>query len=208
MKIVVISDEGLKSELLTQGINSKLEVVWLPMPEKVAGAACYIDLLFDESEERIRSLEAICSGLIIVSSINKTCNNLPENFIRINGWATFLRSPLLEAACINENLKAEAETIFSFFNKSVEWVPDIIGFISPRVISMIINEAYFTIQDEVTGKNEIDIAMKLGTRYPFGPFEWSEKIGVKNIFSLLSNLATMQKRYEPSKLLKQEAAKQ
>ena len=115
---------------------------------------------------------------------------------------------MIEAACSNEKLKAEADTIFSFFNKSIEWVPDIVGFISPRVISMIINEAFFTIQDEVTGKDEIDIAMKLGTRYPFGPFEWTQKIGIKNIYVLLSTLSAIHKRYEPSELLKQEAEKQ
>lgn len=207
MKIVVISDEALKTELLAQSINSTPEVEWLSLPEKVTGATCYMDLLFDDSDERISVLQKISSGLIIVNSVNKTLNNLPENFIRINGWSTFLNRPLIEAACTNENQKAEAETIFSFFNKSIEWIPDIVGFISPRVISMIINEAYFTYQDKVTGKDEIDTAMKLGTRYPFGPFEWSEKIGVKNIYSLLSHLSTENKRYEPSEFLKQEAAK-
>ena len=207
MKIVVISDEALKTELLAQGVSSTEEIVWLSLPEKVTGATCYLDLLFDYTEERINILQEISSGLTIVNSVNKTCNYLPKNFIRINGWPTFFNRPLIEAACINENLKAETEIVFSFFNKSIEWVPDILGFISPRVISMIINEAFFTLQDEVTGKEEIDIAMKLGTRYPFGPFEWSEKIGIKKIYSLLSNLSTTHKRYEPSELLKQEAAK-
>ncbi|MBP8115819.1 MAG: hypothetical protein KAY50_10725 [Chitinophagaceae bacterium] len=207
MKIVVISDEALKTALLAQDLNSAPEIVWLSLPEKVTGATCYIDLLFDYTKERINTLQEISSGLTIVNSVNKTCNYLPEDFVRINGWATFLNRPLIEAACINENLKAETEIVFSFFNKSIEWVPDILGFISPRVISMIINEAFFTLQDEVTGKEEIDIAMKLGTRYPFGPFEWSEKIGIKKIYSLLSNLSTTHKRYEPSELLKQEAAK-
>ena len=207
MKIVVISDEALKTALLAQDLNSAPEIVWLSLPEKVTGATCYLDLLFDYTKERINTLQEISSGLTIVNSVNKTCNYLPEDFVRINGWATFLNRPLIEAACINENLKAETEIVFSFFNKSIEWVPDILGFISPRVISMIINEAFFTLQDEVTGKEEIDIAMKLGTRYPFGPFEWSEKIGIKKIYSLLSNLSTTHKRYEPSELLKQEAAK-
>ena len=144
MKIVVISDEALKTELLAQGVSSTEEIVWLSLPEKVTGATCYLDLLFDYTEERINILQEITSGLTIVNSVNKTCNYLPKNFIRINGWPTFLNRPLIEAACINETLKAETETIFSFFNKSLEWVPDILGFISPRVISMIINEAFFT----------------------------------------------------------------
>ena len=43
---------------------------------------------------------------------------------------------------------------------------------------MIINEAYFTWEAGTSTKEEIDIAMKLGTGYPYGPFEWGEKIGL------------------------------
>ncbi len=70
---------------------------------------------------------------------------------------------------------------------------------------MIINEAYFALQDEVSSKDEIDTAMKLGTNYPHGPFEWSKKIGLKNIYGLLSKLVETNNRYEPAGLLKKEA---
>lgn len=205
MSIIVISDEVLKPELLAQANDSMPDIVWISKPEKINNASCYIDLLFDDTEERISALHSINPGLIIVNALNKTCADLPENFVRINGWPTFLSSNLIEAACIQEHLKTEVEAIFLQFNKSIEWVPDIAGFISPRVISMIINEAYFTIEDGVTGKAEIDIAMKLGTRYPYGPFEWSNKIGIKKIYSLLLKLSTTQNRYKPSALLKQES---
>ena len=62
----------------------------------------------------------------------------------------------------------------------------------------------FALQDKVSTKSEIDIAMKMGTNYPYGPFEWSEKIGLKNIASLLKKLTTGNKRYIPSLLLLQE----
>ena len=39
MKIVVISDEALKTELLAQGVSSTEEIVWLSLPEQVTGAA-------------------------------------------------------------------------------------------------------------------------------------------------------------------------
>ncbi len=94
------------------------------------------------------------------------------------------------------------------FNKTIEWTADIIGFITPRVISMLVNEAYYAISDKVTGKAAIDTAMKLGTKYPFGPFEWSEKIGINNIYKLLLQLSVEQKRYEPCDLLKQDAFQQ
>jgi 3-hydroxybutyryl-CoA dehydrogenase len=55
--------------------------------------------------------------------------------------------------------------------------------------------------DEVSTKAAIDIAMKLGTNYPYGPFEWAEKIGLKNIFSLLQKLSLQDKRYQPAPAL-------
>jgi len=67
--------------------------------------------------------------------------------------------------------------------------------ISARVIAMIINEAYFGLGDEITSKTETDIAMKLGTNYPYGPFEWSEKIGLQKIYALLKKLNKSDSRY-------------
>ncbi|TMI92961.1 MAG: hypothetical protein E6H08_11285 [Bacteroidetes bacterium] len=87
-------------------------------------------------------------------------------------------------------------------------MPDVKGFISPRVVSMIINEAYFALEENVSKKEEIDIAMKLGTNYPYGPFEWSKKIGLKNIAALLTELSKTEKRYQPADLLLKEANEQ
>ena len=55
------------------------------------------------------------------------------------------------------------------------------GFITARVIAMIINEAFFALQENVSSKEEIDTAMRLGTNYPYGPFEWTKLIGIDKI---------------------------
>jgi 3-hydroxybutyryl-CoA dehydrogenase len=50
--------------------------------------------------------------------------------------------------------------------------------------------------------------MKLGTNYPFGPFEWGERIGIKNVYELLTAVYehTNEERYQVCDLLKKEAA--
>ncbi len=48
---------------------------------------------------------------------------------------------------------------------------------------MIVNEAFFAFGEKISTIEEIDMAMKLGTNYPNGPFEWAEKIGIENIFN-------------------------
>jgi 3-hydroxybutyryl-CoA dehydrogenase len=43
--------------------------------------------------------------------------------------------------------------------------------------------------------------MKLGTNYPFGPFEWASLIGTGNVLALLQKLSLTDSRYKPSQLL-------
>ena len=47
------------------------------------------------------------------------------------------------------------------------------GFIFPRTIVQIINEAYFALEEGVASREDIDRAMKFGVNYPKGPFEWA-----------------------------------
>ena len=206
MKVAVISDNALKEEWLAQGIRQELQVQWLMTPNAAEDAACYIDLLFDPTSDRINKLKTLQPAIIIVNSVSATLKELPENFIRINGWPGFLKRQIVETSCGNDDLKTSAEKIFSLFNKTTEWVTDWPGFITARVISMIINEAYFTLEEKVSGKKEIDLAMKLGTNYPFGPFEWGEKIGLMKIYELLKTLAINNPRYQPAPLLTKEAS--
>ena len=86
----------------------------------------------------------------------------------------------------------------------MELCDSIAGMITARVLATIINEAYYTLGAQVSTREEIDIAMKLGTGYPYGPFEWSEKIGLKRIYELLVELSKVDERYTPAPLLKAE----
>ena len=205
MKIVVITNDDLKKELLVQGIRDNVQIEWQQEIHPVQDAVGYIDLLFNHSAERIDKLKELQPATVIVNAVNNILDELPSGFIRINGWNSFLKRPLVEAAGADAGKKM-AETIFSGFNKTMEWVPDVPGFITPRVISMIINEAFFTLDEKVSTKEEIDTAMKLGTNYPYGPFEWGEIIGLKNVYGLLTMLTQLNSRYTPSPLLQKEAS--
>ncbi|HWR32794.1 MAG TPA: 3-hydroxyacyl-CoA dehydrogenase family protein [Chitinophagaceae bacterium] len=204
MKITVIADDALKEELLTKGLDDSVYVQWLNEPLAVNGINCCIDLLFINSEQRIEALKESSAGIIIINAVSSCLGGLPENFVRINGWPTFLKRKLVEASGRNDEMKHTCEKIFSAFGKKTEWTPDIPGFISARVVSQIINEAYFALEEKVSSKQEIDTAMKLGTNYPYGPFEWSQKIGLKNVYELLLALSKENSMYEPSSLLKSD----
>lgn len=77
-----------------------------------------------------------------------------------------------------------------------------LGFVFPRTIVQIINEAYFALSEEVASKEDINRAMKFGVNYPKGPFEWSES-REEIVKTLLNELhqSTNDKRYIASKLI-------
>lgn len=77
------------------------------------------------------------------------------------------------------------------------------GFIFPRTIVQIINEAYFALEEGVASKEDINRAMKFGVNYPKGPFEWSEgkEVYVKTLLDELLQ-KTQDQRYRASNLIK------
>ena len=211
MRLVVLTNAQLKEELLSNGISDDCKIDWINSPKEFLShtdADAVIDLLFENNEYDVSHLNNYLSKPVFVNSLNKTIDEIGLPVIRINAWPGFLKRNIAEVSSTNEVNKNEVEEILSLLNRKTEWVPDIKGFISPRVVSMIINEAYFTLEENVSTKEEIDIAMKLGTNYPFGPFEWSKKIGLKKIAGLLKELFIIEKRYEPATLLLKEASQQ
>lgn len=211
MRLVVLTNEQLKDELLSTGINDSCKVDWIDSSKELSSYTepdAVIDLLFEHNGYDSSHLTGFLKKPVFVNSMIKTIAEIDLPVIRINAWPGFLKRNIAEVCCNDEVNKNETEQILSLLNRKVEWVPDIKGFISARVVSMIINEAYFALQENVSTKEEIDIAMKLGTNYPYGPFEWSKKIGLKNITALLTELSLTEKRYQPASLLFKEAGEQ
>lgn len=128
------------------------------------------------------------------------------NLFGFNGLPTFLNRLILEITCHQENSQAVIENILQELGTEFIIVEDRVGMVSPRVIAMIINEAYFTLQEGTASIEDIDKGMKLGTNYPFGPFEWCEKIGVQNVYEILEAIYddTKDERYKICPLLKKE----
>jgi len=165
-----------------------------------------IDAYFDLTENTMETDYSLFKKPVFVNSVVVSLHKIrsSKNVTRINGWNGFLKRDSWE---ISGNMNDECLTVLKAMNKKAIAVPDEPGFISARIISMIINEAYFAKGENVSSEKEIDIAMKLGTNYPHGPFEWAGIIGIKNIYTLLKKLSEADSRYKPSPLLEQEAMK-
>jgi len=199
MLVAIYADEVQKNEIFSKGINKEIEIIWMNNLQQNKNADIYFDLLFDETD--ISKNNFIENTLVFVNAVITTASELPSNYIRVNAWNSFLKRELLEIAVANEKLKEKATLILNKLGWKFIWTPDVPGMIAARIISMIINEAYFALGEKVSTKEEIDIAMKLGTNYPYGPFEWSEKIGLQKIYLLLKKLNEKERRYEIAPLL-------
>ena len=134
---------------------------------------------------------------VVINSVSKklSANRLPKNIARINGWPGFLERSVWEIACEEKDIFVP---VFQKLNWEILAVKDEPGMVSGRVVSMIINEAFYALKENISTKKEINLAMKLGTNYPLGPFEWAEKIGVEKVFDLLTVLSEKDSRCVPS----------
>lgn len=206
MKVLVLANDEQKDELLSLPVDGSVTIQWhngsVPIEKPGTLDAC-IDLLFDDSMDRIKQLRELGIPLIVINSVITTLEELGNDLIRINGWNTFIKRQVVEASGAEDDTRKRlAERLFSHLGRTIEWTPDIPGFVSARVIATIINEAFLTVEENVSVEKEIDTAMKLGTNYPYGPFEWGEKIGFNKVVYLLEVLEKEQNRYKPSPLLK------
>jgi 3-hydroxybutyryl-CoA dehydrogenase len=132
----------------------------------------------------------------------------PERLIGIGLYDTFSKAKRIEIApskITEVSILKNAENFLSKAGINYTIVPDRVGLIFPRIVSMIINEAAQVYSEQVASKEDIDTAMKLGTNYPFGPLEWADRLGVGLVYNILAALQRDfgEDRYRPHALLKE-----
>jgi 3-hydroxybutyryl-CoA dehydrogenase len=206
MVVAVLADESLKNELLARKVSEEVEWQWADSLRSLTmiEADVYIDLLFELDNERTSRLKQLLPKPVLVNAVAFSTKTIQQPFIRINAWPTLLQRSLVEIALPASITAESVAKIFSTLNWQYRVVPDIPGMITARILAMIINEAFYTWGSGVSSREEIDIAMKLGTNYPMGPFEWSEKIGLKRIYELLKELGRTDDRYAIAPALEKE----
>jgi 3-hydroxybutyryl-CoA dehydrogenase len=207
MIVAVLADDLLKQELLAKQTADDITFIWADSVRAltITEADVYIDLLFEMNAERTHHLKRLLPKPVLINSVAWSTKRIGAGFIRINAWPTLLHRSIAEVAIPADVQQETVKTIFDNLQWMYRLVPDIPGMITARVIAMIVNEAYYTLEANVSSREEIDIAMKLGTSYPYGPFEWSTRIGLKHIYTLLNELSREDERYLPAPLLQREA---
>ena len=131
----------------------------------------------------------------------------PERLIGFATFSNFREGKLIEIAPAlqsDECFLQIAGELFLAIGQETEVVQDEVGLVFPRILSMIINEAAFSLIEGIASAEDIDEAMKKGTNYPLGPLEWAEKVGIDDVYAVLSGLYRQlgEERYRPASLLR------
>jgi len=199
MNIFILADEQQKKEILTTPAVEQTSATFAPEITETNDLGNY-DAFFILSDHNDIGFERFGGKPVYVNQVIDTLSEsgFPNNVSRINAWPGFLERQLWEVV---SNQEEKHEEVFNLLNRKIIFVKDEPGLVSARVISMIVNEAFFAFGEKISSIEEIDMAMKLGTNYPNGPFEWAEKMGVENIYSLLKKLAEKEERYLPAPAL-------
>lgn len=148
---------------------------------------------------------------LLFHSPAKTFENLPKappNSARFCAWPGFWERSLWEIAVQDKKTITDFESVLHKSGIPVMSVKDIAGLIAPRILCTIINEAVFTLADNIASTQDIDTAMKLGTNYPKGPIEWAQEIGIEAVEEVLMAMSAENPKYSPHPEMKTLLANQ
>jgi 3-hydroxybutyryl-CoA dehydrogenase len=171
------------------------------------------DLNFDADNASLPDYKTLPANVYLVLSAVE-CQleavipkSLWSQTLGMNALPTFINRNEIECCALGEN---DASYLKQLGWNHINQVASRVGLVSPRVVCMIINEAFYTQQEGTANAQDIDLGMKLGTAYPLGPFEWAQKIGIVNVYRTLSALYndTHDERYKICSQLKTAYLKQ
>jgi 3-hydroxybutyryl-CoA dehydrogenase len=222
-KVAVVPGPGTPKELSTL-LGTEGVTVWDPTLVEKSGALdpeAGIVFLFADAgpAEQKRWLAALGRGgsknaavalyapVLSVSELSMAYP-WPERVVGF-GFLEQMLSPgsLIEVASGLRTRPEAADEVEAFLKArgfETERVGDFSGLVLRRVLFMIINEAAYALWEGIASREDIDLAMKLGTNYPMGPLEWADAIGLDRVYNGLKGLHEEygDDRYRPCPLIR------
>lgn len=186
--------------------------VWV---DDVQGSDMIILLNADEAPEILYSIPDSYTGIVLACSVKSALYEMlaeisPSSstvWAGINGLPYFIGLPRLEISVYRPEQASSVAAALSAAGQDCLFVDDRVGMVAPRVVCMIINEAYFVFQEGTAAPGDVDLAMQLGTNYPQGPFAWARMIGIENVYDVLNALqeTTGEEKYKIAHALRKAA---
>ncbi|SDI41265.1 3-hydroxybutyryl-CoA dehydrogenase [Alteribacillus persepolensis] len=206
------------SNRIAEAVASMWENVSINDKEKLKQADLIIETENIDKEQKKKNLRDIerygsSSAAVLTTSMRFTATEIaswlqePERVVGFAAFSNVNDTSLLEIAPALQCESQYTEVVkkkLQEAGKDVEVVEDEVGLVFARILSMIINEAAFTLMEKTANPGDIDTAMKEGTNYPHGPLEWAEQLGIDDVYAVLSGLYEQlgEERYRPAPLLR------
>ena len=162
-----------------------------------------------------KQLSTICKpGAILASNTSSisiseiaAATNRPQSVIGMHFMNPVPVMKLVEVIKGKHTSKQVTATIMAL-SKQLEKIPvevnDAPGFVANRILMPMINEAIYTLHENVSGVEEIDTVMKLGMAHPMGPLQLADFIGLDVCLAIINVLYTgfnNDAKYTPCPLL-------
>jgi len=103
----------------------------------------------------------------------------------------------------DETLKVSVDFVQSLGKETVV-VKDAPGFVTNRIVTLVMNEAARLLEENLASVEDIDKIERLSHNWPMGPFELADLVGIDVVVDLLEGIyqQTGWERYKPAPLLK------
>ena len=136
-----------------------------------------------------------CAGLNLDPARSVAVDPLPD----LDSRRTLMLSPIT-----NTEVRDSMHGLLSADGVAVTVINDSPGFISQRIMAIIVNIAANIAQRRIAGVSDIEAAVTLGLGYPAGPLSWGDRIGGARIVEILTNMfsLTQDPRYRLSPWLR------
>jgi 3-hydroxybutyryl-CoA dehydrogenase len=177
-----------------------------------------IEAVFERADVKLpvyQQLEEICPKETILAS---NTSGIPIGLLasatkrpdKVIGMHFFSPVPMMRGLEVVRSLLTSEETVKVSleFGKSIGketvLVKDSPGFITNRILPLVMNEGAKLLQEGLASMEEIDKICKLSFNWPMGPFELCDLVGVDVGVDLLEEIykQTGWERYKPAPLLK------
>jgi 3-hydroxybutyryl-CoA dehydrogenase len=169
---------------------------------------------WDVKEGVYRQLDSICPAECIfaanTSGISITriaaITRRPEKVIGMHFMNPAPMKPMVEVIRgyhTSDSTLATSQQLLAEMRKEWIVVNDMPGFASNRVLMLMINEAIWLVQDQVTSFEQVDLLFKRCFGHPMGPLETGDLIGLDTILDSLEVLYESYRdaKYRPCPLL-------
>lgn len=115
----------------------------------------------------------------------------PERVVGLGIAGSFAETPIIELSRglrTSDDAVIRAVAFARSLGKEVAVVGDPPGQVLTRILSCLINEAAFALDEGIATVEAIDTALRLGMRHPLGPSAWSARLGLERVVTTLEGL--------------------